>query len=246
MDAEDLLSLVAFWHLTLQDDMNVSNIIYRPTADGKIVPTVIDYDVSMGNTGGILERVPMVYPLKQSAQPLERSAKHRVSQISEDRLRQVMQAYQGRRKPFADKTKAFTSTDQADLMARLRTIKQTVNGSTTVRQVMHGLIPEHFEGLQFQAEQDLLSWHKTCQDTLSCTVLDPFLNAAMPNIQGTGASVTRFKEILGFKVPTSYLYPLEYVFSADRKRFLEGQNDGTSLNGYLPFTSGNLLWGVGL
>jgi hypothetical protein len=67
IDVEDLLSLVAFWHLTLQDDMNASNIIFRPTADGKIVPTVIDYDVSMGCTGGILKRVPIVYPLKQSA-----------------------------------------------------------------------------------------------------------------------------------------------------------------------------------
>ena len=147
------MSLVAFWHLTLQDDMNASNIIFRPTADGKIVPTVIDYDVSMGCTGGILKRVPIVYPLKQSAQPLEWSAKYRVSQISDDRLRQVMQAYQGSRKPFADKTKTFTSTDQTNLMARLRTIKQTVNGSNNVRQIMHGLIPEHFRGAQYQNEQ---------------------------------------------------------------------------------------------
>ncbi len=243
MDAEDLLSLVVFWHLTLQDDMNHSNIIFRSTADGKIVPTV---DVSMGCTGGILKRVPMVYPLKQSAQPLEKSAKHRVSQISGDRLNQVMQAYQRRRKPSADKTKAFTISDQTNLMSRLRTIKQTVNGSTTVRQVMHGLIPGQFEGLQFQVEQDLLSWHQTCKDTLGCTVLDPFLNAAMPSIQGTGAAVTKFKEILGFRVPTSYLYPLEYVFSADWKRFLKGPNDGTNLQGYLPLTSENLLWGLGI
>jgi len=209
------------------------------------VPTVIDYDVSMGSTGRVLKRVPMVYPLKQSAQPLEWSAKHRVSQISENRLRQVMQAYQGRSKPFADKTKTFTSADQTNLMARLRTIKQTVNGSTTVRQIMHGLIPGQFEGFQFQSELELLSWHQTC-GTLGRTVLDPFLNAAMPSIQGTLAAMTRFKENFGVRVPTSYLYPLEHVFSADRKRFLEGPNDGTNLQGYLPLTSENRLWGVGL
>lgn len=246
IDAEDLLLLVVFWHLTSQDDLNPTNIIFRPTSDGKIAPTVIDYDVSLGNTGDVVKRVPMIYPLKQSTASLGWSARNRVNQISENRLKQVMDAYKGRKIPFTDKTKPFTSADQIDLAARLRTIKQIVGNSSTVRQVMHGLIPARFEGTQSLAGQALLNWQQSCEKELHCTVVNPFVGMKECTIQGMKASGTRFIEIQGIRLPTAHLYPLEYVFSADRKAFLEGENDGTNLQGYLPFTNENLLWGLGI
>ena len=108
---------------------------------------------------------------------------------------------------------------------------------------MHGLIPEQFEGLQYQPEQGLLNWHKTCEQKLHCTVLAPFLDTKIPRIQGVEATGTKFDM---WQNVTGYIFPLEYVFSADRKRFLAGKNDGTNLNGFLPFTNDNLLWGLGI
>ena len=75
--------------------------------------------------------------------------------------------------------------------------------------------------------------------------MDPFLvtKDAIDDEEPAGIIyITKF----GRRIPSDYMYRLEYVFSADRKRFLAGKNDGTNLNGYLPFTNDNLLCGLGL
>ena len=242
ISVNDLVDLIVFWHLTLQYDMNPSNIIYKPTSDGRIVPTVIDYDVSLGCHNGIIGRVPSVHMLKQAKESIPFAAKQKIQQISEAKLKQVMHTYQQTTKQWDDQTKNFDSLDTNQLAQRLKNIKAAVSKTTTtVRQVIHDLLPDHMsfnnpvplmnyeDALQFAWKEMLHGHYKICQE-LKCSAVTPILQSFF---KYNSSSLLGKKNDEVYTSDVLYFYALDYVFAADWQTFQEGENNKINLKGYL-------------
>ncbi len=221
ISVDDLASLMAFWHLTLQEDPNPSNILYR-FAEDRIVPTVMDYGVALGRHQNIGLRIPSIHMLKQAKDPIPDVTKEKIQQISEKRLNQVMRGYK------------FEAA-QKGLIQRLENIKKEFSKPhVTIRQMIHRLLPLHMTFykntgdqnylLHFKKEQ-FLAHHSLCESK-NLSLVDPLFESCNPL-----GSLTPIKSDNG---KNWYRYPfLDYVFSADQKTFQEGENEGKNLKGYL-------------
>ncbi len=237
----DLVDLIVFWHLTLQYDMNPTNIIYNPTKDGRIVPTVIDYDVSLGCHQGIVGRVPSVHMLKQAKQGIPLLVKQKIQQVSENKLTQVMDTYQNSRKGWCDQTKNFDNSDKKALITRLKSIKTVIaKTNTSVRQIIHDLLPDHMglNATSIYDWQELLQGHYQECEQLGCSAVTPILQTLADlgpsSFLGTREVKIEYGETIRFCIDGNihYYSSLDYVFAADWKVFQEGENDGTNLKGY--------------
>jgi hypothetical protein len=217
ISVEDLLSVMSFWHITAQEDLNTTNIVYPVNAEGAIIPTVIDYDEALNRSDRIIQRVPQIYLLEQSREILTPDQIQKISGISEDRLLQVMRRAEQLPHNPHDHMKPFTDKEEKKVIVRLAKLKEAMKSPSTIRSLMHKLI-----AIDSRSRPNLAQYYEMCEKTLKCSALDPLLK--------TPHQISGAVEI--GRVGTTWYYPLEYVFAANWNTFIAGSNHGDDLKGY--------------
>lgn len=140
ISAKHLLDVIVFWYLTLQGDLNYSNIVYVPNQKEQIIPTIIDYDLAFRKTKRVIvERIPTVYMLPQAKQILPTELLDKLLTLSERRLTRIIENHK-KASPH-DLTSEFTSDDSLALAQRVTVLKELARQrpASTLKEMMINL-----------------------------------------------------------------------------------------------------------
>lgn len=218
-----LWDVVVFWYLTLQEDMNPSNILYIPNQSGGIVPQVIDYDIALGKDAGIGKRIPLVYAFPQANQPLQTGFFNTLVRLSDRKLTRIIETY--KRTVRVDGASELAADTPEKLIERLRTLQQMASPAKpqTLKQAMLELI-----GRRQYSYPEYFSLFSKASCLVGATILDPLkfgqfrLNRPTKHAETLGEISVNRKDVMVYRLP--------WILAVNEEEQLDGFWD----KGYIP------------
>lgn len=167
---EHLWHVVAFWYLTEQYDMNPSNILYIPNVKGEIIPTIIDYDVALGEEGGLrYYSVPLVYTLPQARETLPIGFFKTLLEFPNRKLERIITSTAG------------VSSILSPLIERLGALKQVTNSPRPIT-----LIDVILSLMKNQEIKNKYNIYSRACNIINASVLDPIMFSGSATAEPTG------------------------------------------------------------